>query len=98
MIGDPALAHIASSLVKDVARFGGTIDDLVVRRIEDHLDESIRLEIGAPAGPLGVKRSPRRRADPEAGEIVRSIQRVLLHEDVHQLVVAISLPSVVRAR
>jgi len=27
--GDPALAHVASSLVKDVARFGGSIDDLV---------------------------------------------------------------------
>ncbi|WP_029289081.1 pantetheine-phosphate adenylyltransferase [Cellulomonas sp. HZM] len=29
VVGDPALAHIASSLVKDVARFGGPIDDLV---------------------------------------------------------------------
>jgi pantetheine-phosphate adenylyltransferase len=27
--GDPGLAHVASSLVKDVARFGGSIDDLV---------------------------------------------------------------------
>lgn len=27
--GDPALAHIASSLVKDIARHGGAIDDLV---------------------------------------------------------------------
>lgn len=27
--GDGALAHVASSLVKDVARHGGTIDDLV---------------------------------------------------------------------
>ena len=27
--GDPALAHIASSLVKDVARYGGSIDDCV---------------------------------------------------------------------
>lgn len=27
--GDPALAHVASSLVKDVARFGGSIVDLV---------------------------------------------------------------------
>ena len=27
--GDPALAHIASSLVKDVARYGGNIDDCV---------------------------------------------------------------------
>ncbi|HEY0187193.1 MAG TPA: pantetheine-phosphate adenylyltransferase [Cellulomonas sp.] len=29
LVGDPALAHIASSLVKDVARHGGAIDDLV---------------------------------------------------------------------
>lgn len=29
VVGDPALAHIASSLVKDVARFGGAIEDLV---------------------------------------------------------------------
>ncbi|QCB93195.1 pantetheine-phosphate adenylyltransferase [Cellulomonas shaoxiangyii] len=29
VLGDPALAHIASSLVKDVARHGGRIDDLV---------------------------------------------------------------------
>ena len=29
LAGDESLAHIASSLVKDVARFGGDIDDLV---------------------------------------------------------------------
>jgi pantetheine-phosphate adenylyltransferase len=29
VVGDPGLAHVASSLVKDVARFGGPIDDLV---------------------------------------------------------------------
>lgn len=29
VIGDTRLAHVASSLVKDVARFGGRIDDLV---------------------------------------------------------------------
>ena len=29
VVGDPALAHIASSLVKDVARHGGPIEDLV---------------------------------------------------------------------
>lgn len=27
--GDPALAHISSSMVRDVARYGGPIDDLV---------------------------------------------------------------------
>jgi len=29
VLGDPGLAHIASSLVKDVARHGGPIDDMV---------------------------------------------------------------------
>jgi pantetheine-phosphate adenylyltransferase len=29
VVGDPALSHVASSLVKDVARHGGPIDDLV---------------------------------------------------------------------
>ena len=29
VVGDPARAHIASSLVKDVARHGGPIDDMV---------------------------------------------------------------------
>jgi pantetheine-phosphate adenylyltransferase len=29
VIGDPRLAHVASSLVKDVARHGGDVDDLV---------------------------------------------------------------------
>ena len=29
VIGDPALAHVSSSMVKDVARYGGEISDLV---------------------------------------------------------------------
>lgn len=29
VVGDPRYAHVASSLVKDVARYGGDIDDLV---------------------------------------------------------------------
>lgn len=33
--GDPALAHVASSLVKDVARHGGPIDDLVPPGVGD---------------------------------------------------------------
>jgi pantetheine-phosphate adenylyltransferase len=35
VVGDPALAHIASSLVKDVARYGGAIDDLVPAGVAD---------------------------------------------------------------
>ena len=35
VVGDPALAHVASSLVKDVARYGGPIDDLVPAGVGD---------------------------------------------------------------
>ena len=47
VIGDTALAHIASSLVKDVARFGGEIDDLVPPGVS----QAVRDALGArPAG------------------------------------------------
>lgn len=35
VVGDPALAHIASSMVKDVARYGGDIADLVPTGVEN---------------------------------------------------------------
>lgn len=35
VIGDPALAHIASSMVRDVARHGGRIEDLVPAGVAD---------------------------------------------------------------
>ena len=41
VVGDPALAHIASSLVKDVARYGGTIDDLVPAGVADAVREAL---------------------------------------------------------
>ena len=44
VVGDPALAHIASSLVKDVARFGGVIDDLVPAGVVDAVREALRGE------------------------------------------------------
>ena len=34
VVGDPALAHIASSMVKDVARYGGDLADLVPTGVE----------------------------------------------------------------
>ena len=46
--GDTALAHIASSLVKDVARHGGRIDDLVPAGVVD-----------AVLGALAVERAGR---------------------------------------
>ena len=42
VVGDPALAHVASSLVKDVARFGGSIDDLVPDGVADAVHEAVR--------------------------------------------------------
>jgi len=42
VIGDPRLAHIASSLVKDVARHGGQIDDLVPAGVGDALRGALR--------------------------------------------------------
>jgi len=44
--GDPALAHVASSLVKDVARFGGTITDLV----PDGVASAVRTALGGTVG------------------------------------------------
>jgi pantetheine-phosphate adenylyltransferase len=44
--GDSALAHVASSLVKDVARFGGAIDDLVPPGVGD----AVRAALAADGG------------------------------------------------
>ncbi|KTF03853.1 MULTISPECIES: pantetheine-phosphate adenylyltransferase [Trueperella] len=33
VMGDPALSHIASSFVKEIASYGGTIDDLVTPNV-----------------------------------------------------------------
>ncbi|NMR21178.1 pantetheine-phosphate adenylyltransferase [Cellulomonas fimi] len=41
VVGDPALAHIASSLVKDVARHGGPIADLVPDGVEAVVREAL---------------------------------------------------------
>ncbi|GAA1707984.1 pantetheine-phosphate adenylyltransferase [Isoptericola hypogeus] len=39
--GDPRYAHVASSLVKDVARFGGPIDDLVPPGVADSVHAAL---------------------------------------------------------
>ncbi|MDM7853957.1 pantetheine-phosphate adenylyltransferase [Cellulomonas alba] len=44
--GDSALAHIASSLVKDVARFGGPIDDLVPPGVGDAVRAALTTDGG----------------------------------------------------
>ncbi|WP_098456279.1 pantetheine-phosphate adenylyltransferase [Sanguibacter antarcticus] len=41
MTGDPALVHVASSLVKDVARFGGSIADLVPDGVASAVHEAL---------------------------------------------------------
>lgn len=41
VVGDPALAHIASSLVKDVARFGGAVDELVPAGVADAVRDAL---------------------------------------------------------
>jgi len=45
--GDSALAHVASSLVKDVARFGGSIDDLVPPGVGDAVRAALAAQGGA---------------------------------------------------
>lgn len=44
--GDSALAHVASSLVKDVARFGGSIDDLVPSGVADAVRAALATDGG----------------------------------------------------
>jgi pantetheine-phosphate adenylyltransferase len=41
VLGDPALAHVASSLVKDVARHGGPVADLVPAGVEDAVRDAL---------------------------------------------------------
>lgn len=48
VIGDPALAHIASSLVKDVARHGGRIDDLVPAGVVDAVRDALASRQAGP--------------------------------------------------
>ena len=43
VLGDPTLAHVASSLVKDVARHGGPVGDLVPAGVE----QAVRDALGA---------------------------------------------------
>ncbi|RXR28042.1 pantetheine-phosphate adenylyltransferase [Oerskovia turbata] len=50
--GDPALAHVASSLVKDVARFGGPVDDLVPAGVGDLVRQALA-DRAAGASPAG---------------------------------------------
>ena len=51
VVGDGALAHVASSLVKDVARYGGQIDDLVPRGVGDAVRAALARRADAPTAP-----------------------------------------------
>lgn len=53
VVGDPALAHVASSLVKDVARFGGPIEDLVPPGVAVAVREALTVQRTAAAGAPG---------------------------------------------
>ncbi len=44
IVGDQSLAHIASSLVKDVARHGGRIDDLVPRGVAEKVFDALNVQ------------------------------------------------------
>src|SRR3712207_5466120 len=52
VLGDPQLAHVALSLVKDVARHGGTVADLVPAGVE----EAVREALGAGPAREGSTR------------------------------------------
>lgn len=50
VLGDPARAHIASSLVKDVARHGGPIDDMVTPEVAAAVRQALRPSPGVGGG------------------------------------------------
>ena len=52
--GDTALAHIASSLVKDVARHGGRIDDLVPAGVAETVLAAVSAERRGAVRPAGA--------------------------------------------
>ncbi|GEL95105.1 pantetheine-phosphate adenylyltransferase [Cellulomonas composti] len=51
VVGEPALAHVASSLVKDVARFGGPIDDLVPAGVAAAVRAALDRSVGRGGDP-----------------------------------------------
>jgi len=54
VVGDPALSHVASSLVKDVARHGGPVDDLVTPAVA----AAVRAALAAPSPSTRPEGSP----------------------------------------
>ncbi|VEI14034.1 pantetheine-phosphate adenylyltransferase [Trueperella bialowiezensis] len=42
IMGDPALNHVASSFVKEIAAYGGKIDDLVTANVAQALTEKVQ--------------------------------------------------------
>lgn len=55
VVGDPRLAHIASSMVKDVARHGGDVADLVPAGVRPALHAALEAE-RTPRPPSGGPR------------------------------------------
>ncbi len=62
VVGDPALSHVASSLVKDVARHGGRIEDLVpagvAEAVRTALAASASSSAAVPAAPTDERPAP----------------------------------------
>lgn len=54
LTADPRYSHIASSMVKDVARHGGQVDDLVPAGVAD----AVRRALGVAAGPARADEHP----------------------------------------
>lgn len=54
VVGDPALSQVASSLVKDVARHGGPIDDLVTPAVA----AAVRAALAVPSPSARPEGSP----------------------------------------
>lgn len=45
LLGDPALTHVASSFVKEVASFGGNIDDLVPANVARAVRQAVKEKV-----------------------------------------------------
>lgn len=64
LTADPRYAHIASSMVKDVARHGGPVDDLVPAGVGDAVRRALA---GLPPGPPSTGTPPTTAPDPASG-------------------------------
>lgn len=57
VVPDAGFSHISSSMVKDIARYGGPIDDLVPPQVAGAVYRSLGQEPGDPAAPVPKEES-----------------------------------------